>query len=96
MYQDYLEEVKKLLHGKDYKVVGKNVIRVDAIEKVTGRAKYTTDFIIENALIVRAVRSPYPHALIKKINAGKTFIRVAPNTFAIKINSEAVDEGGAL
>ena len=35
-------------------------------------------------------------ALIKKINAGKLFVRVAPNTFALKINTEAVDEGGAL
>ena len=35
-------------------------------------------------------------ALIKKINAGKLFVRVAPNTFALKINTKAVDEGGAL
>jgi len=34
-------------------------------------------------------------ALIKKINAGKTFIRVAPNTFALKNSPEIVDEGGA-
>ena len=59
MHRDYLEEVKKLLRGKDYTIVGKNVRRVDALEKVTGRAKYTTDFFIENALIVRPVRSPY-------------------------------------
>jgi len=68
MYQDYLDKVKKLLKGKDYRVVGKNVRRVDAIEKVSGRAKYTTDFLIENALIVRPVRSPYPHALIKNVD----------------------------
>jgi len=35
-------------------------------------------------------------ALIKRINAGKTFIRVAPNTFALKNSPEIVDEGGAL
>ncbi len=35
-------------------------------------------------------------ALIKKINVGKIFVRVAPNTFALKINTETVDEGGAL
>ena len=90
MYQDYLEEVKKLLHGKDYKVVGKNVIRVDAIEKVTGRAKYTTDFIIENALIVRAVRSPYPHALIKKINKKPAF--KIPGVVAVIIGDDIPGE----
>lgn len=35
-------------------------------------------------------------ALIKKINAGKMFLRVAPNTFALKNNTEIVDRGGAL
>lgn len=35
-------------------------------------------------------------ALIKKINAGKLFVRVAPNTFALKNNPEIVDGGGAL
>ena len=34
-------------------------------------------------------------ALIKKINAGKMFVRVAPNTFALKNNIEKVD-GGTL
>jgi len=68
MYRDYLEEVKKLLRGKDYRIVGKNVQRVDALEKVTGRAKYTADFLIDNALVVRPVRSPYPHAIVKSIN----------------------------
>jgi len=34
-------------------------------------------------------------ALIKKINAGKTFVRVAPNTFAIRNSPTIVGEGGA-
>jgi hypothetical protein len=34
-------------------------------------------------------------ALIKKINAGKMFTRVAPNTFALKNNTKTLDEGGA-
>jgi len=50
MYQDYLDKVKKLLKGKDYRIVGESVRRVDPIEKVSGRAKYTADFLIENGL----------------------------------------------
>ncbi len=70
MHIEYLEEVKRLLQGKTYRIVGTNVRRVDAVEKVTGVAKYTADFLIENALVVRPVRSPYPHAVIKKIIKG--------------------------
>jgi len=45
---------------------------------------------------VNLERDSIVSALIKKINAGKIFIRVSPNTFALKINTETVDEGGAL
>jgi len=68
MHLEYLEEIKKVLHGASYTIVGKNVRRVDAIEKVTGLAKYTADYVLENALIVKPVRSPYLHAAIKKID----------------------------
>jgi CO/xanthine dehydrogenase Mo-binding subunit len=68
MYGNYLDEVKKLLGGKDYRIVGRDVRRVDGVEKITGRAKYTADFLMENALVVRPVRSPYPHAMVKKID----------------------------
>jgi len=42
--------------------------RIDAIEKVTGRTKYTSDMVDVNALYLRIVRSSYPHALIKRID----------------------------
>jgi CO/xanthine dehydrogenase Mo-binding subunit len=67
MKLEYLDEVKKLLSGNEYRVVGKNVIRVDAFEKVTGRARFTADHLVENAVIVRPVRSPHPHAVVKEI-----------------------------
>ena len=64
----YLDEVRELLNGRDYTIVGTNVQRVDGLEKVTGHAKYTTDFVIENALVVRPVWSQHAHALIKGID----------------------------
>jgi len=45
---------------------------------------------------VNLERDSIVSALIKKINAENIFVRVAPNTFALKINTKAVDEGGAL
>lgn len=45
---------------------------------------------------VNLERDSIVSALIKKINAGKMFLRVAPNTFALKNNTEIVDRGGAL
>ena len=45
---------------------------------------------------VNLERDSIVSALIKRIKAGKSFVRVAPNTFALKLNTEKVDEGGAL
>jgi CO/xanthine dehydrogenase Mo-binding subunit len=47
----------------------KGVARIDAFEKVAGETRYTTDNVQEDALYVRVVRSPHPHALIKRIDA---------------------------
>jgi len=52
--------------------VGKSVPRVDAFDKVTGAAQFTDDLQFGPGLLYgRVVRSPYPHALIKRVDAGK-------------------------
>ena len=47
------------------------VLRTDALEKALGETKYTTDNVNEDALYLRVVRSPHPHALIRQINTTK-------------------------
>lgn len=49
-------------------VVGKSVQRVDAFEKVTGRAKYTDDLCGSNALIARVLHSTIAHGMVKSID----------------------------
>ena len=56
----------------DFKVVGQSVQRTDVIDKVTGCAVFVDDIQFgPNLLHSRLVRSPHPHALIKKINTAK-------------------------
>lgn len=54
-----------------YTVVGKSVRRVDAITKVTGKAKYTDDFSVIDMLVGKILHSPHAHAVIKKIDVSK-------------------------
>ena len=42
-------------------VIGQSVKRVDAPDKVTGRAKYTDDLADRSALIIKVVRSAIAH-----------------------------------
>jgi len=52
-------------------VLGKPLARVDAYEKVSGRAKYTHDLNLPHMLWMKTLRSPYPHARIVSIDTSK-------------------------
>lgn len=49
-------------------VVGKSVKRVDALDKVTGRALYTDDLADKSALIVKILHSTIAHGFVKSID----------------------------
>jgi len=46
----------------------KTVLRIDALDKVTGKAKYPGDFNLPNQLIMKVLFSNKSHAIIKKVN----------------------------
>lgn len=54
-----------------YLAVGKNVERLDSLEKVLGRSIYTTDIVPEGAVTVRPLRSTMAHAILKGIDANE-------------------------
>ncbi|RLG46948.1 MAG: aldehyde oxidase [Thermoproteota archaeon] len=60
-----------LERAEEFLVVGKSVARVDALEKVTGRARFSEDFEFRDTLYVRLVKSPIPHGRILRIDAGE-------------------------
>ncbi len=49
-------------------VVGKDHPRLDAIDKVTGRAAYSYDRRFPNMIFAKMLRSPYGHARVKSVN----------------------------
>ncbi len=57
--------------AKELKVVGKRVERVDAFERLTGEAKYASDIYLPGMLYVKILRSPHPHAKVKRIDASR-------------------------
>ena len=53
------------------KTVGHATHRIDALQRVTGGAKYTGDIHLPGMLYARVLRSPHPHARIRKIDLSK-------------------------
>ena len=54
--------------NRNLTIVGKSPPRVDAREKVTGKALYTADLYREGMLYARVKRAEFPHAKILKID----------------------------
>src|SRR5690606_12216058 len=66
------------------KLIGKRVTRIDAVDKVTGRAKYTSDMKLPGMLYAKMLRSNVPHATITSIDISKA--KRLPRVHAIYLN----------
>ena len=62
------------------RVVGHPVQRVDAIEKVTGRARYVTDLVLPGMVHAKVRRSPYAHARLVRADVSRA--RAVPGVVA--------------
>ncbi len=74
----------KMVHSprqSPYATVGKPEIKVDAIKLVQGKPAFTADMEPRDMLHAKVLRSPYAHALIKKIDAEKA--RQLPGVAAV-------------
>ena len=54
-----------------FTIIGTSVDRVDGVDKVTGRAKFTGDVTVPGMLIGKFLRSPYAHARILSISTSE-------------------------
>ncbi len=64
-----------------YSVVGKSLPRVDALEKVTGKAAYVYDMALPGMLWGEILRSPYAHARITRVDVSRA--RAHPGVLAV-------------
>ena len=68
-------------------VVGKRHPRLEAAEKVTGRAQYSYDVRLPRQLVAKVLRSPYPHARIRRIDT--TAARALPGVHGVLCTENA-------
>ena len=56
------------MNEKEAHIVGKSVKRVDAFEKVTGRAKYTDDLCDKSAYVAKILHCTIAHGTVKSMD----------------------------
>ena len=76
--------------------VGHNVPRIDAYERVTGRATYTRDVRLPGMLYGRVLRSPHPHARIRGIDVTKAAALPGVRAVATHENAKVVYGSGSI
>ncbi len=69
--EEFLSEIQKKAEKGELLYIGKELKRLDDLEKILGSPIYTNDLIPRNTLYARLVLSKYPHALIKGISIAK-------------------------
>ncbi len=52
-------------------IVGRTAFRPEAMQKVTGEAKFTDDLIFEEMLIGKVRRADYPHAFVRLVDVSR-------------------------
>lgn len=57
--------------SEELRWVGRRVPRLDGPDKVAGTTKFMTDLSFPDAVVGRALRSPHPHALIRRIDTSR-------------------------
>ena len=66
--------------AQEFKVIGTRPVRHDGIDKVLGRAQYGADVKLPGLIHGAVLRSPYAHAIIKKVDVSRA--EAAPGVFA--------------
>ena len=78
------------------KTVGHPTSRIDALERVTGRAQYTGDIRLPGMLYARVLRSPHPHARIRRIDVSKALALPGVKTILTHENCDTVWGSGDI
>ncbi len=82
------------MNNRKFTQVGRSVPRVDGPAKVKGEAIYTGDMVLPGMAYGRIKRSPYAHALIKKIDYSKAL--ALPGVLAVITGEEAPNKWGIV
>jgi 4-hydroxybenzoyl-CoA reductase alpha subunit len=80
--------------GDEFSVIGKPHRKVDGLTKATGEAVYTDDIQLPGMLHGKTLRSPHPHALIKRIDTSKAL--AMPGVHAVITGADMPEKYGVI
>jgi 4-hydroxybenzoyl-CoA reductase alpha subunit len=94
--KDYpdLPEKQSQANGEELRVIGVPRRRVDARAKVTGQTRFADDIFLPRMAHCKLLRSPHPHARIRKIDASRALAH--PGVYLVLTGKDLPIEYGIL
>lgn len=80
--------------SREFQWIGKPMLRVDGVAKVTGAAQYTDDMRLPGMLVGKILRSPHAHARIRSIDTSRA--EALPGVKAVATGKDAPVRYGIL
>jgi 4-hydroxybenzoyl-CoA reductase alpha subunit len=81
-------------NGEEFRVIGVPRRRVDAHAKVTGQTRFADDIFLPRMAHCKLLRSPYPHARIRKIDVSRALAH--PGVYLVLTGKDLPIEYGIL
>src|SRR3954451_6462047 len=78
----------------DFSIIGTPIALIDSAGKTTGAGKYADDLSLPGMLIGKIIHSPYPHALVKRIDASRAL--ALDGVVAVVTGADAPNKYGIL
>lgn len=79
---------------RQFTIIGQRLPKIEGLEKANGSALYTDDLVLPNMLVGKILRSPHPHALIKRVDTSQA--EALPGVKAVMVGAELPELYGVL
>src|SRR5579864_2867436 len=85
---------RRLLLRRRGMIIGTSITKIDSYTKVTGSARYADDLKLARMVYGRILRSPHPHAILKRVDAARA--RALPGVLDVITGSDLPRKFGIM
>ena len=76
-----MQNSKNKVKAPTFSSIGKSAPKIEGVQKVSGQARYTADYLLPGTIWGKVLRSPYPHARIVRMDTSRA--KAQPGVMAV-------------
>ncbi len=76
-----MQNSKNKVKALTFSSIGKSAPKIEGVQKVSGQARYTADYLLPGTIWGKVLRSPYPHARIVRMDTSRA--KAQPGVMAV-------------